>query len=120
MGWNARAKMEREYDTVKQNRRLEEALAAELRGVNLSEAQLATSHRLKARLELVHSVADRLWNRWPVPAGTLLANLFARLVLPPLSGCIVCPTVLGFDLCISKGTGENYYRLGSTRVGRST
>jgi len=85
--------------------------------VDLSISELEHSERLRRRLNKVHSVCFFLASIFPFRVCLYALKNIAGLFLPPLSGRLVCPTVYGFDLCVSPRAGKNYYLLGFYEIG---
>jgi FkbM family methyltransferase len=78
-------------------------------GFVVIDGRISTSKRMRSRLCAVHRLCRFLCIEPGVPAGWPVAWALGRVLLPRLSGTLLCPTTLGFDLCVSEGMGENYY-----------
>jgi len=84
-----------------------------MRNITLSDIQMEKSQHLANRLKFVHIICDIICNnRIQIPYRREVARIFAKMTLPPLSDTIFCHTIYGFDLCISKDSGVNYYYFG--------
>lgn len=72
---------------------------------------------LARRLRRVHAFCDFLCRQTLVPGRAKFAQWYARLVLPPATKPLRCPTIYNFDLILDEKTGDNVYRLGFYEAG---
>ena len=95
----------------------------------LTDKQIIDSTKLRKRLLLTHKICyyliaklqfkdhNSLLLRNITKFILLLLRNIAKLFLPPLGNPIVCPTVFGFDICLSTNGGAWVYYLGFYELG---
>jgi len=83
----------------------------------LSDKQLLFSKKLRNRLIFTHKVCNFLFNKYRFLTSRKTSRLISKLILPKLTGTLICPTIFNFDLCLSKNNGEEIYFLGFYEVG---
>ena len=80
--------------------------------------QIQISRYIRKRLQFIHRICNTLQNKIRVPCGTALVKIISHWFLPPIEEkSIVVPTIYGFDLCVSKRTGRQYYYYGYYETG---
>ena len=85
--------------------------------LSLSKADYDQSARLRQRLTTIHTACFALARTFPHRLVPYLCKKLASALLPPIRGCVITPTVFGFDICVTCGAGENYYYLGFYELG---
>ena len=96
---------------------------------SLTDKQIINSKKLRKRLLLTHNISYYLITRFQfldhnkiflrniTKVILLLLRNTAKLFLPPLRNPIICPTVFGFDICLSNNGGAWVYYLGFYELG---
>lgn len=86
--------------------------------LNVTETTLTPKQRDKSRklrkwLKYVHSICDFLQNHSRLPGRDAWVQIIAHLLLPWMKkNSVIVPTIYGFDLCVSRQTGYQYYYYG--------
>ena len=83
----------------------------------LKNSELDRSRRLAPRLRFLHRLCHSFCTRTPIPGRDVIAGALTRLILPPMKERLLCPTIFGFDLCISGENGRSFYYLGFYELG---
>lgn len=81
----------------------------DLSATKLDQERILRSQRLALRMRLAHFLSNAMQNKIRLPKGTRISRALVRRILPPLTQPLICPTVMGFDLIVSKDDGSNYY-----------
>jgi FkbM family methyltransferase len=97
--------------------------------ISLTSKQIINSRKIRKRLLLAHKICYYLTTKLQFQDhnSLLLRNIeklilvlvryIARRFLPLLRNPIICPTVFGFDICLSKNGGAWVYYLGFYELG---
>jgi FkbM family methyltransferase len=84
---------------------------------HLSEKQILLSTKLRSKLIFTHKICNFLFNKYRFPWSRKIGRIISKVILPKLTGTIICPTIFNFDLCISENDGSEYYYLGFYEIG---
>jgi FkbM family methyltransferase len=77
----------------------------------IEKTVIDNSSKLRSRLIFCHSIANFLFNKFRFLSSRTLARLFSHIILPPLKGLTVCPTIYGFDILLHAEKNSEIYEI---------